>query len=102
MTCEVNDIYPQFIEMYVYNQSQGCTNVIQKDERVSGGEKAFPKNQKTGEEISDGPDTSYPYFPKSKSLLLNCVDYFHKRKRDSIIIVIINTSHACMSIRSFS
>ena len=63
MTCEVNDIYPQFIEIYVYNQNQRCTNVIKKDERVSAGEKAVPKNQKTGEEICDGPDTSYPYFP---------------------------------------
>ena len=51
MTCEVNDIYPQFIEIYVYNQNQGSTNVVKKDERVSAGEKAVPKNQKTGEEI---------------------------------------------------
>ena len=58
MTCEVNDIYPQFIEMYVYNQNQGCTNFIKKGGRVSVGEKAVPKNQKTGEEICDGPDTS--------------------------------------------
>ena len=58
MTCEVNDIYPQFIEIYVYNYNQGCTNVIKKGERVSAGEKAVPKNQKTGEEICDGPDTS--------------------------------------------
>ena len=58
MTCEVNDIYPQFIEIYVYNQNQRRTNVIKKDERVSAGEKAVPKNQKTGEEICDGPDTS--------------------------------------------
>ena len=81
MTCEVNDIYPQFIEIYVYNQNQGCTNVIKKDERVGVGEKAVPKNQKTGEENGDRPDTSYPYFPKSKSLHPSCVDYFKKRKR---------------------
>ena len=82
MTCEVNNIYTQFIEIYVYNQNQGCTNVIKKDERVSVGEKANPKNQNTGEEICDVPDTSYSYFPKSKSLLPSCVDYFNKRKRD--------------------
>ena len=46
------------------------------------GEKANPKNQNTGEEICDVPDTSYSYFPKSKSLLPSCVDYFNKRKRD--------------------
>ena len=46
MTCEVNDIYPQFIELYVYNQNQGCTNVIKKGGRVSVGEKAVPKNRK--------------------------------------------------------
>ena len=67
MTCEVNDIYPQFVEIYVNNQNQRCTNVIKKGERVGVGEKAVPENQKTGEEICDGPDTSYSHFPKSKS-----------------------------------
>ena len=58
----------------------------QKGERVSAGEKIVPKNQKTGEEICDRPDTSYPYFPKTKSLLPSCVDYFNKSKRDSEVL----------------
>ena len=31
MTCKVNDIYPQVIEIYIYNYNQTGTNVIQKE-----------------------------------------------------------------------
>ena len=38
-------------------RSKDLQTSFKKDERVRAGEKAVTKNQKTGEEICDGPDT---------------------------------------------
>ena len=42
------------------------------------------KNQKTGEEICDGPDTQLR--PTLISLLPSCVDCLNKSKRDSEVL----------------
>ena len=86
MTCEVKTFIRSLLK-YMYTTRSKDLQTSFKKTSMSVREKKLlrTKNQKTGEEICDGPDT-HPYVLKSKSLLPSCVDCLNKSKRDSEVL----------------